>query len=169
MSQIMLLASMNSLLFSQMKHPMNMGILLLIQTLLMCLATGNMSQTLWFSYILFLVFLGGMLVLFIYMTSIASNEIFHKSNYSVTMVAIMVMTIIFIVSTFDYSIFSLNNTNEAMVLSEMFNNKDKEMLAKLYNNPNGLMTIFMLLYLFLTLIVVVFITKYNQGPLRPMN
>ena len=50
-----------------------MGLTLLIQTILVSIISGLITKTFWFSYILFLVFLGGILVLFIYVTSLASN------------------------------------------------------------------------------------------------
>nr|YP_009316758.1 NADH dehydrogenase subunit 6 [Anax imperator]AOW43649.1 NADH dehydrogenase subunit 6 [Anax imperator] len=173
MSQIlyMFLASLNSLLFTKMNHPMNMGILLLIQTLLMCLITGCMGYTAWFSYILFLVFLGGMLVLFIYMTSIASNEIFHKSNYILMFISMSVIMFIAlcIIIFADPIMISFNNTSEITSMINMFNTTEKNIMSSLYNYPNALITIFMVIYLFLTLIVIVYITKSHQGPLRPMN
>nr|QHZ87450.1 NADH dehydrogenase subunit 6 [Anotogaster sieboldii] len=137
---------------------------------MMCLLTGSFSQNTWFSYILFLVFLGGMLVLFIYMTSIASNEFFQKSNYIfLIMVSMTIMFLIMAIYLFLDTYISLNNTNESLSFLTMFKMNDKYLLANLYNMPNSIMTIFMVLYLFLTLIVVVIITKSYRGPLRPMN
>nr|QNE85887.1 NADH dehydrogenase subunit 6 [Ophiogomphus cecilia] len=160
--------SINSILFTKMNHPMNMGILLLIQTLMTCMLTGLMSHTPWFSYILFLVFLGGMLVLFIYMTSIASNEIFQKSNYLIMIItSTIIMFIMFILMLMDPMMISVNNTSEAMNMNYMFKNHESLMLSNLYNMPNAMITLFMVMYLFLTLIVIVFITKSHQGPLRP--
>nr|YP_010725889.1 NADH dehydrogenase subunit 6 [Nihonogomphus lieftincki]WDY83491.1 NADH dehydrogenase subunit 6 [Nihonogomphus lieftincki] len=170
MSQILFTINMsiNSILFTKMNHPMNMGILLLIQTLMTCMLTGLMSQTPWFSYILFLVFLGGMLVLFIYMTSIASNEIFQKSNYLLIIIgSTVIMFIMFILMLIDPMMISINNTAEAMNMTFMFKNNESMMLSNLYNMPNAMITLFMVMYLFLTLIVIVFITKSHQGPLRP--
>nr|YP_010321748.1 NADH dehydrogenase subunit 6 [Asiagomphus coreanus]UKO32842.1 NADH dehydrogenase subunit 6 [Asiagomphus coreanus] len=172
MSQILLtnLMSLNSFLFTKMNHPMNMGILLLIQTLMTCLLTGFMSYTTWFSYILFLVFLGGMLVLFIYMTSIASNEVFQKSNYLLMIIMMLTTTIILGVMMFmDPMMVSFTNSPENLNTINITENSENMMLATLYNMPNATITIFMVLYLFLTLIVIVFITKSHQGPLRPTN
>nr|YP_010261317.1 NADH dehydrogenase subunit 6 [Gomphus vulgatissimus]UIB40224.1 NADH dehydrogenase subunit 6 [Gomphus vulgatissimus] len=172
MSQILLAAlmSLNSLLFTKMNHPMNMGILLLIQTLMTCLLTGALSYTTWFSYILFLVFLGGMLVLFIYMTSIASNEVFQKSNY-VMMIFISTIIVLILGSAMliDPMMTSFTNSPETLNMNNVSENSENLMLMTLYNMPNATITIFMVLYLFLTLIVIVFITKSHQGPLRPSN
>nr|QNV11699.1 NADH dehydrogenase subunit 6 [Rhamphomyia barbata] len=74
-----LMIMISSFIFMQMNHPLAMGLMLLMQTFLICLITGLMTKSFWFSYILFLIFLGGMLVLFIYVTSLASNEMFSMS------------------------------------------------------------------------------------------
>nr|QDA21659.1 NADH dehydrogenase subunit 6 [Trigomphus carus] len=172
MGQILfiILMSLNSFLFTKMNHPMNMGILLLIQTLMTCLLTGIMSITSWFSYILFLVFLGGMLVLFIYMTSIASNEMFQKSNYQLMiMTSLIVIMIGMMVLFMDPMMTSFNNLSEVKSMMNILNNYEENMLANLYSMPNAMITIFMVMYLFLTLIVIVYITKSHQGPLRPKN
>merc|ERR1712198_806681 len=68
-----------SLFFTRLSHPLAIGLALLSQTILICLITGLSSSSFWFSYILFLIFLGGILVLFIYVTSLASNEMFTPS------------------------------------------------------------------------------------------
>nr|YP_010703200.1 NADH dehydrogenase subunit 6 [Chlorogomphus shanicus]WCO11402.1 NADH dehydrogenase subunit 6 [Chlorogomphus shanicus] len=172
MSQIifLIIASMNSMIFLKMTHPMSMGISLLMQTILMCMVTGYMSQTAWFSYILFLVFVGGMLVLFIYMTSIASNEIFQKNNYLLMLtVTMIVLSFITLIMFSDPILASSHNTNEIMPMMEMFKSNEKLMMMGLYNNPNATITAFMVIYLLLTLIVIVFITKSHRGPLRPSN
>nr|YP_009327149.1 NADH dehydrogenase subunit 6 [Orthetrum glaucum]ANX09973.1 NADH dehydrogenase subunit 6 [Orthetrum glaucum] len=166
MSQILsaTLMMINSLIFSSMMHPMNMGITLLLQTIMMTILMGLMSYSSWFSYILFLVFLGGMLVLFIYMTSIASNEMFKKSMYLPALIMFMIiMTLLFtmlmdpFMSTISMTDLMTNSNNSNMIMSP------------LYNNPISVVTVFMVLYLFLTLIVIVSLTKFNKGPLRPMN
>nr|YP_010131263.1 NADH dehydrogenase subunit 6 [Pantala flavescens]QPQ74970.1 NADH dehydrogenase subunit 6 [Pantala flavescens]QPZ75911.1 NADH dehydrogenase subunit 6 [Pantala flavescens]UPX00830.1 NADH dehydrogenase subunit 6 [Pantala flavescens] len=167
MSQILsvMLMIMNSFLFSSMSHPMNMGITLLLQTIMMCILMSSMSYTSWFSYILFLVFLGGMLVLFIYMTSIASNEMFKKSSYFMSFIALSFTFIIIIALSMD--LFMVTTPVTEMFLSDT--TAKKFVMTPLYNNPSSLITTFMVMYLFLTLIVIVSITKFNQGPLRPMN
>nr|YP_009648963.1 NADH dehydrogenase subunit 6 [Acisoma panorpoides]QDA21646.1 NADH dehydrogenase subunit 6 [Acisoma panorpoides] len=166
MSQILSAAFivMNSLMFSFMVHPMNMGIMLLLQTLMLCVLISLMSYNSWFSYILFLVFLGGMLVLFIYMTSIASNELFKKSLYIPIIMYLMIIMLVSLMLMMDPSL-SIKMITESTINSET----SKMIMAPLYNNPSSLITIFMVLYLFLTLIVVVSITSFNKGPLRPMN
>nr|QBF44178.1 NADH dehydrogenase subunit 6 [Thaumalea sp. ZK-2019] len=160
-----------SIIFSQMKHPLAMGLMLLLQTLLISMLTGLISQTFWFSYILFLVFLGGMLVLFIYVTSLASNEMFTLSM-KLTLMSATFLTVIFLAILFmDKSLMMNYYNNLDMELITKLNNFTQENainLMKLYNYPTNFLTLLLINYLFLTLIVVVKVTNISYGPLRPM-
>nr|YP_010147620.1 NADH dehydrogenase subunit 6 [Epiphragma mediale]QQV67806.1 NADH dehydrogenase subunit 6 [Epiphragma mediale] len=161
-----------SILFLMTKHPLAMGITLLAQTFLMCLISSSLSKTSWFSYILFLIFLGGMLVLFIYVTALASNEMFSLSMslalFSISFISISLM-IMFLTDSMILSNF-LNNM-EMNSLSTIMNFMEEDIinLNKLYNFPTNMMTLLLINYLFLTLIVVVKITENSTGPLRNMN
>nr|YP_010225748.1 NADH dehydrogenase subunit 6 [Paratrichocladius tamaater]UDD74599.1 NADH dehydrogenase subunit 6 [Paratrichocladius tamaater] len=159
-----------STIFTFMKHPLAMGLMLLMQTFLICIISGLISKTFWFSYILFLIFLGGMLVLFIYVTSLASNEMFNFSmkilSMSLLTFTTLFMTLIFIDKNMVMTYF-MNHENESLTLMENFIMENSLTLNKLYNFPVNLTTILLMIYLFLTLIAVVKITNIFEGPLRP--
>nr|YP_010253741.1 NADH dehydrogenase subunit 6 [Cochylidia moguntiana]QTZ18158.1 NADH dehydrogenase subunit 6 [Cochylidia moguntiana] len=153
-------------------HPLSMGMMILIQTVMICLISGMLINTYWFSYILFLTFLGGLLVLFIYVSSIASNELF-KNNFffnKIMMFSIMIISLLTL-----YFLKKLNWMN-TFFNSEMenffefnnlfFNNENKLNLSKLYNNQTFLMMMMMIIYLFIALVAVVKITNIFYGPLR---
>nr|ALO71212.1 NADH deshydrogenase subunit 6 [Thinonoma atra] len=152
-----------TILFLFMKHPMTMGLTLLIQTILIALITGLLNNNFWFSYILFLIMIGGLLVLFIYMTSIASNEMFsYSSKTFLTMLGffmIMLMTM-FIMDPYFINMNFIYNESWNNINNLNFN------LIKYFNYPSILMIFFMIIYLFITLIAVVKITKIEYGPLR---
>nr|QTC08185.1 NADH dehydrogenase subunit 6 [Parachauliodes rastellus] len=154
--------------FIMMNHPLAMGLILLIQTILISLITGYMMQTFWFSYILFLIMLGGMLVLFIYMTSLASNELFSFSMKSLminSMITFMIILMLYIFTpNMNFLNLDMNKFNAMLINTE--NNIE---LLKLYNFPTMNLTLMLVTYLFLTLIIVVKITNINQGPLRQLN
>nr|UJG45381.1 NADH dehydrogenase subunit 6 [Nemoura flexuosa] len=161
-----------SIIFTQMTHPLAMGLMLLLQTVLISILTGMMAQSFWFSYILFLVFLGGLLVLFIYVTSLASNEMFSMSMSTLFPVIVgsglLFMTLIILDPSFMTS--GTNNFESLNFLNTPFYQEEStNSLTKLYNGPTSLITLTLVLYLFLTLIAVVKITKINQGPLRKSN
>nr|YP_009253526.1 NADH dehydrogenase subunit 6 [Cryptocercus kyebangensis]AKF02193.1 NADH dehydrogenase subunit 6 [Cryptocercus kyebangensis] len=165
MNQMMMSMSMTlSIMFTQMNHPLAMGMMLLTQTLLVCLMSGLMSQSFWFAYIMFLIFIGGMLVLFIYVTSLASNEMFTLSTKMI-ITSMVVMMMLMMTSNW------MKMNNSEMMTNEMLNlsNENQTQLNKLYNKPNGKLTIMLASYLFLALITVVKITNITKGPLRQMK
>nr|YP_010728486.1 NADH dehydrogenase subunit 6 [Stictochironomus rosenschoeldi]WEF49727.1 NADH dehydrogenase subunit 6 [Stictochironomus rosenschoeldi] len=161
-----------SLIFSFMTHPLSMGLILMIQTMLIVILSGLLTKTFWFSYSLFLIFLGGMLILFMYMTSIASNEEFKfKINlkYLSLMISYFMLIILFILLLnekllFFNKIMNLDSSSilflKTMILDNNF------MLNKMYNFPMNMITILLVNYLFLTLIAVVKITNIFEGPMR---
>nr|UJG45290.1 NADH dehydrogenase subunit 6 [Beris vallata] len=174
MNQIILymMTIISSIIFLQMSHPLAMGLMLLIQSFLICLITGLIFNSFWFSYILFLVFLGGMLILFIYVTSLASNEMFSfsmKMLFSMmTLISIMVLIMFFIDKSFLHSIFNNDNMNQFINFKFLLPSNSLN-LINLYNFPTNMITILLMNYLLLTLIMVVKITNIFYGPLRPMN
>nr|WGU15875.1 NADH dehydrogenase subunit 6 [Clephydroneura sp.] len=170
---IMSLMIMSCMIFLTMNHPLAMGLNLLIHTLLTCLFTGMISKSFWFSYILFLIFLGGMLVLFIYVTALASNEMFSLPMKSIFMWTLywMMMTTMIMIMDKQLTNFPIENTDQ-MIMSSMtpfFNPENTIMLMKLYNLPTNMITIMLMIYLLITLVATVKITNAFFGPLRKLN
>nr|QWM92876.1 NADH dehydrogenase subunit 6 [Chorthippus parallelus parallelus] len=168
---IMALSNMMNINFIKLNHPMSMMMFVIIQTFFVGLITGTMMESFWLSYILFLTFLGGMLVLFIYISSIASNELF-KTKYIIMiilMIIMMITTMILIIVDKMMFLDLIKNT-ETMNINNSINFQEMTMsLEKLYNKPTFIITMMMMIYLFLTLVAVVKITNINQGPIRKMK
>nr|YP_010598418.1 NADH dehydrogenase subunit 6 [Deroplatys truncata]UIX55362.1 NADH dehydrogenase subunit 6 [Deroplatys truncata] len=147
-------------------HPMSMGFILFIQTLCLCFISGFMSLSFWFSYVLLLIYLGGMLILFMYITSLASNELFSYSNK----ILLIIFLVPLILSLIHYtSFYHQTNLYENMENSMNFIFMPNNFLLKMYNYPNNIITILIACYLFLALIAVVKMTNIFKGPLRQMN
>lgn len=151
-----------SFIFTQIKHPLAIGLILLIQTIIISIIRGIISKNFWFSYILFLIFLGGILILFIYVTTLASNEIFNISTNMIIIIILLIPIIILIIKNY-WS--ELNIYNQESI-NFLINRNLSTILIKLYNHPTNLITIILASYLFLTLIIVVKITNIFKGPLR---
>nr|YP_009185850.1 NADH dehydrogenase subunit 6 [Gabronthus thermarum]ALO70584.1 NADH deshydrogenase subunit 6 [Gabronthus thermarum] len=151
-----------SLMFIFLTHPLSMGLILLIQTILIALMTGLMNINYWFSYILFLIMIGGMLVLFMYMTSIASNEKFKFSNILMMMMIFSLLISMILYFTMDNYLYTM------MTFSDQFNHNYnfKFNLSKFFNYPSNIILFLMIIYLFITLVAVVKLTNINFGPLR---
>nr|QII42118.1 NADH dehydrogenase subunit 6 [Promalactis odaiensis] len=159
-----------SLMMIFLNHPLSMGLLILFQTILTCILSGMLIKTYWFSYILFLTFLGGLLVLFIYISSIASNELFVLSLKMIYLfIFLMFFSLTFSIFSFNLKWFNLNSNSDMSNFNDLFlffNNENKFNLSKLYDNQTFLMMMMLIIYLFITLVAVVKITNISFGPLR---
>nr|YP_010250878.1 NADH dehydrogenase subunit 6 [Faughnia haani]QTV76812.1 NADH dehydrogenase subunit 6 [Faughnia haani] len=158
-----------SLVFISLKHPLAMGMMLLLQTLVICAVTALMNFYVWFSYILFLIFLGGMLVLFIYITSLASNEMFQFS-FKMTSLFVIMMGAATLLLTMDPLLLDFKLAlSDLQTLMNTSYNSQMVLIGNIYSSNTMKTTLFMILYLLLTLIVVVKITYTFLGPLRMLT
>nr|ADV16620.1 NADH dehydrogenase subunit 6 [Colossendeis megalonyx] len=131
-------------------HPMSMVILILLVTININMIISSILNLSWNSYILIIIFLGGMLVLFIYIVSISSNEKFNKMNSLMLFPLIMTPSMIFIETP---SMFC-NNNNFINSISSMY------MSSMMY------FTLLIMIYLIITLLISVKISNNKLGPIR---
>jgi len=139
----------------QASHPIRLIAVILSITLLCCVIVSLITTTSWFSFILFLIFLGGLIVLFIYISRLASNEKFliDWARAIKSSIGILV-SIIFTVANINYQYATNTPVNEIITLNSIY---IKNSIAPI---------IFTIIYLLLTLVVVVKITSKYEGPLR---
>nr|ARO34903.1 NADH dehydrogenase subunit 6 [Corynis lateralis] len=163
-----LIILMNTIVFFFMKTPMTMGLSLLLQTFLIAAITGMNSMSFWFSYILFLIMIGGMLILFTYMSSLTSNQKF-KFNKNL----ILIITLLMILLTTFNNFILLKNEIPLNLIDKnmMFNIKLifkhlMILLNKLFNWPENKILLLMINYLLLTLFISVKIINVNSGAIR---
>nr|AND96325.1 NADH deshydrogenase subunit 6 [Onitis falcatus] len=162
MTMMMILLLTISIMTLMLKHPLSLGSMLLTQTIITSLTIGTLSYNYWYSYILFLIMIGGMLILFIYMTSVASNEIFMPSikifYFFMSMFLISLILYYFI----DNFFWTLNNSFNGEINSNQF----YWSLNKYFNYPNNMIMYMLILYLLITLLTIVKITDFKKGALR---
>nr|YP_010582906.1 NADH dehydrogenase subunit 6 [Aguriahana juglandis]UGN61326.1 NADH dehydrogenase subunit 6 [Aguriahana juglandis] len=142
-----------------MNNPMSMGLMLLLQTITVIMFFNKILTSSWFAMITFMMMIGGLLIMFMYMSSIASNEKF-KININM----IFVMLIMLIIS--DEMLIS-SQINEKQEITETGNLNFS--LTKIYNEKSMMFTVLLVLYLLLTMISVTKMVKHNKGPLRVIN
>nr|YP_010583023.1 NADH dehydrogenase subunit 6 [Zorka agnesae]UGN61469.1 NADH dehydrogenase subunit 6 [Zorka agnesae] len=156
LSKIMIMLSSMTIF---MNNPMSLGLLLLMQTMMVILFMNKVMLSSWFSMVTFMMMIGGLLIMFMYMSGIASNEKF-KLNINISMV-IIISLIIMEELMFENQI---NEEQKFINLSTM-----DLSLTKIYNSKSFLMTIVLVMYLLLTMISVTKMVKHNKGPLRSFN
>nr|ALS46260.1 NADH dehydrogenase subunit 6 [Glycera americana] len=129
--------------------PLAMGFWVLMLALLTAAVTA-LSLSSWFGFIIFLIYIGGMLVMFAYFTAIQPNQQF-KIMMPFTA---MVLTAAILPVYYNPSIIN------------QFTNKNWWVSA-MYEAMNIPSLIFLALALFLALISIVKISFLNRAPLRP--
>lgn len=149
-----------SIIFIIFKHPVSIITIILVQTILICCLCGIITNTWWFSYILFIVIIGGLLVLFIYITNVASNEKFK--NIKTKHIILILFIIIFI-------IFKIENFHYYIKVSDWLNINEYSLniiIIKYYNYPSNIILFLVIIYLLITIIITVKITDLTKGALR---
>nr|AEO18324.1 NADH dehydrogenase subunit 6 [Ricania marginalis] len=151
-----------SVITTTMKHPISMGSMLMIQTILVSNKIFKKSNMSWFAYILFITIIGGMMIMFMYMSSIASNE-----KFSVTMKQLMLMTIITAMTMIMMSESSMEQFNKILEKKELMIQKEETMYSIKFFNLNKMnLTIITMIILLLTMIIVTNIASTFEGPLK---
>uniref|UniRef100_UPI0030038CAE NADH dehydrogenase subunit 6 n=1 Tax=Gnathophyllum americanum TaxID=390955 RepID=UPI0030038CAE len=158
-----------SSLFLTLQHPLAMALLIILQTVLICVLTTITSHSPWFSYILFLIFLGAVLVVFSYIAALASNEKFKLSvkMYMLSLIGLLLSSPLIIL---------LSPLNSNLKLSQIPPSFNKFLnlnthhlpttLEKMYNTSFTPTTMFIIIYLLITLVIVVNMAPTSAGPLR---
>nr|YP_010570567.1 NADH dehydrogenase subunit 6 [Palomena angulosa]UZG89991.1 NADH dehydrogenase subunit 6 [Palomena angulosa] len=155
LNMVMSMMIIMSLIMLCLNHPLSMGLILIIQTMMTAMIVGYMMSSFLFSYIIMMIMLSGVLVLFIYMSSIASNE---KFNSPIKMMLTSLLLFIII----NYYIYMYNNLymGDNLYVNEVIS------LIKIFNTMTAQITLMMIMYLLLTMIVVSNNAKVTEGPLR---
>nr|AZQ21162.1 NADH dehydrogenase subunit 6 [Rhaetus westwoodii] len=165
MATLLGISLINATLLPLVNHPLSLGLLLLIQSILIALISGWMNLTFWYSYIMLLIMIGGMLVLFMYMTNVASNEKFKFSPY-------MMM---FTTSSLSLLVLSLPFTDQwiintkTLISESILSPHSLSSLNKYLNFPAILVSAALIIYLLITMIIVIKIINIKHGPLRHHN
>nr|QKN98983.1 NADH dehydrogenase subunit 6 [Mileewa ponta] len=157
---IMKMMMLMSLLIPFMLNPMSMGLLLISQTMLSTMLMNKMLLSSWFPMITFLMMIGGLLIIFTYMSSIASNEKF-KFNLNLIIFLMILMTV-----TDEMIIKDQIKENQQLMIIKTF---EQTSMMKLYNKKSLIMSILLMIYLLFTMIVISKMVKHYQGPLRMKN
>nr|QUB07017.1 NADH dehydrogenase subunit 6 [Cassidinae sp. N35] len=151
-----------SIMFMMFKHPVSLMMIILLQTILICLMCGLMANLWWFSYMLFMVMIGGLLILFMYMTNVASNEKFKSSKIKNTLFKIIIMStmIFYLLKDNFYSYIQTSKWSN-------FNNLSTEMIImKYYSYPSNMILFTIMIFLLMTMIMTVKVTEMKKGALR---
>lgn len=138
--------------------------------MLIFLIIGIIINRFWFLYILFLVFLGGILVLFIYVIFLVFNEIFKfLIKLIIIYIFIFLLRIVLILlidfnNYLDIFNYEINNIEFIIYIKENIN-----LVYKLYNFLINWLICLIINYLFFVLIVIVKIIRFFYGLICNFN
>nr|ARA91005.1 NADH dehydrogenase subunit 6 [Hishimonoides recurvatis] len=144
-----------STMILMLKTPMSMGVMLLIQTMMCTIIMTTISTTSWMPMIMFLMLIGGLMILFMYMSSIASNEKFSPNIFAF-------LTMLILILPFENMLTEelMQDKLESIIVKESMS------MMKIYNVKTMMITVMLFLYLLLCMIAVMKILKIYKGPLR---
>ena len=144
-------------------QPLSLGLCIIGISLFWCVLLG-LAYSSWFSYVLFLIYVGGLLVIFVYVAALAPNTLFSslKSLVGITTTSVFLLVIILLFTpkdlSFLYDNLSLDYYSERMKTGII-----------MVSSSNISMLIGLGLILLINLLAVVKVCYYQQGPLRPYN
>nr|AKM70259.1 NADH dehydrogenase subunit 6 [Aiceona himalaica] len=162
MKIIILLNIMFSIILLMMKSPLKSNLIILSQSLLLTLVINLMNKTSWISFMLFILYMSGLMIIFLYISSIAFNESFkNKINYKlIYMFIIMTMLTINMNKNIIFENFNYENN---LIFEDNF------YFINMFILPNNLMIYFIMMILFFMLISIIWMLKMNKGPIRQKN
>lgn len=135
--------------------PLILGVWVLTIALSISILLGLITYS-WLGFLIFLIYVGGILVIFAYFTAIQPNQYFNVIHITPLLITTFTLFIYLILSSHNTLISSLNSPTSVSILS-------------LYHFINIPILALLGVILFLALVAVVKVSKSSLGPLRPFN
>nr|YP_007026840.1 NADH dehydrogenase subunit 6 [Metacrangonyx goulmimensis]CCI69530.1 NADH dehydrogenase subunit 6 [Metacrangonyx goulmimensis] len=143
------------------QHPLFMSTTIALQSILISTTIYLFSSTSWFGYLLFMIFLSGMMIILVYVSSLASNMLMKYFSLDLSVYAMfLTLALSFFFVSQKANIFYDNNAS--------FSNSPNLVIVagKIYSSETYLFTILIISYLLVVLILVVKNSFFTKGPLR---
>lgn len=147
-------------------NPITLTLLLIFITFLISLKINYLINS-WSSYILFLIIIGGLIIIFIYIVRVANNELFLL-NYKFLIINLLkIIPLIIIFLLINPSHFINNNNNTNLWFDTLINNFSLD-LYEPYLIPFNDNILFIINYLFYSIICIINICYKFKSPLRQL-
>nr|YP_010463776.1 NADH dehydrogenase subunit 6 [Spelaeomysis bottazzii]UUL70725.1 NADH dehydrogenase subunit 6 [Spelaeomysis bottazzii] len=135
-----------------MKSPLSLTLMILMSSLLTALTTMTLLKTSWISMLFFLIFLGGLMIMIMYIVIISYNKMF-KPNLKLIM-TLMSITIISLIV----------NSNKSNILIK--SSSTENLLLFFYSKSNIILLLFIFIYLLIMLLVIINMIFIKKMPFR---
>lgn len=152
-------------------HPIFLTISLLIYTRLICTIISIWSFNFIYSIITFLIIIRGLLIIFIYFSSLIANEK-NKIIINIYIVLSLFLNYCFIISNIFFNkskIIMPFNFWESSTILNNFNNIEFKNILIIYNYPFINITIICIIFLLTSLFIIIKISSIKFGSLRKIN
>nr|WAK83088.1 NADH dehydrogenase subunit 6 [Janus sp.] len=171
-TSFMIITLLTIMLITKFNNPLSLMILLILVSLFVTLKISVLYKNFWFSYMLLLTMIGGILILFLYFVSVCSNEYMKLFKYSYTMIININLSILLIMSLLYYFymepfffIYEENLIKTHSFLMENWSSKLPYNSHQMFNLTSSL-SILIMAYLMFVLFSLVKICMKFYGPLR---
>nr|YP_003204700.1 NADH dehydrogenase subunit 6 [Oxymeris dimidiata]ACF04833.1 NADH dehydrogenase subunit 6 [Oxymeris dimidiata] len=160
---VLSLAFSSLLMLPLMGQPLSLGLVIMMSTLFMCVVSA-ITLSSWYGYILFLIYVGGLLVMFAYVAALSPNVLFGKGTPAIFFGVSMSF---FGLIMYFYPLIDLSSLSLAGDYSDF-------KFLKLYGvemvSPDMISILIGLgIVLLINLIVVVKVCYYQRASLRPFS
>nr|YP_010586154.1 NADH dehydrogenase subunit 6 [Ecnomus latus]UZZ43903.1 NADH dehydrogenase subunit 6 [Ecnomus latus] len=155
----------NNLYLILLNHPMSISMLLIIQILISCIMMNFILQMTWFSYILFIIIIGGLMILFMFMCAMSSNNKFKLNlNYCMFISLLSIMLI-------NWKNMKMINLNyKSIQFIDSFYIKNESMNLSKFLFPQSIMLLCMMIIILLFIMIIINKMNYiNNSPFRQIN
>nr|YP_002907410.1 NADH dehydrogenase subunit 6 [Diadegma semiclausum]ACF35066.1 NADH dehydrogenase subunit 6 [Diadegma semiclausum] len=149
-------------------HPMKMILILIFLTLIISLKM-NLFKKSWMNFFILLIMVGGLMVIFMYITSLNNNSLmkFNLKNILKNLIKLTIL-MLFLIFLFKFYISYFNNQDSWNLNLNFIEEKNNFSMMKLFN-INKMPLIFIMLYLYFSLICIMNICYKMKNPLRQIN
>nr|DAZ91365.1 TPA_asm: ND6 [Pandorites podoceroides] len=141
--------------------PLMLATLIILIVCMVAIFTYSLTTTSWLSFIFFMLFISAMMIIFIYVASLASNE-FITTSMPLPFVFIFLFSFLFLnPSTLleDLTFFSVSTSITDATLTP-------NLMMKIYTPYISILSMFMIIYLFVALVVVAKNSSISKSPMR---
>nr|QKK69269.1 NADH dehydrogenase subunit 6 [Anterhynchium aff. flavomarginatum HB]QKK69282.1 NADH dehydrogenase subunit 6 [Anterhynchium aff. flavomarginatum SC] len=173
---LLMISSMISMIIILIIYPylsiLMMLIMMIFYSLFIALNLTKFSSTSLMSYLTFLAFTGGIMILFTFFLSLISNTIIYNKFFImyilITSISLFILLLFMWNKQFKLIHEFFMNLNYLPYINNFeLNNFSK--LNQLYSNPKNFLIIFIMIYLLFSLILLTKLISMNSKPMRRMN
>jgi len=150
-------------------HPIFILIILILYRIITCLIISKWSQNFIYSIILFLIIIRGLLIIFLYFSSLISNEQ-NNLNFKPLIIVNFIINLIFLIFFYTtklntYPIYtSIENIKITYLNINLFQN-----IIYIYSYPFNNLTLICIFYLLITLLIIIKICSIKNSSLRKLK